>query len=82
MIERCDYCVLWNSGASRPDPPEIHRDAVEGKLFGIGAESYTVGSNEFYLAYAASRKIMLCLTPALPPDRSSCPTSCRRRWAS
>jgi L-rhamnose isomerase len=34
---------------------------VEGKLFGIGAESYTVGSNEFYLAYATSRKIMLCL---------------------
>jgi len=44
-----------------PIPRELHRDAVEGKLFGIGAESYTVGSNEFYLAYAASRKIMLCL---------------------
>ena len=44
-----------------PIPHEIHRDAVEGKLFGIGAESYTVGSNEFYLAYATSRKIMLCL---------------------
>jgi L-rhamnose isomerase len=34
---------------------------VEGKLFGIGAESYTVGSNEFYLAYAATRKALLCL---------------------
>ena len=44
-----------------PIPREIHRDAVEGKLFGIGAESYTVGSNEFYLAYATSRKVMLCL---------------------
>jgi L-rhamnose isomerase len=42
-------------------PAEFHRDAVEGKLFGIGAESCTVGSNEFYLAYAVSRKIMLCL---------------------
>lgn len=41
--------------------PAFHRDAVEGKLFGLGAESYTVGSNEFYLAYAVSRKIMLCL---------------------
>ena len=29
-------------------------DSVEGKLFGIGMEAYTVGSNEFYLAYAAS----------------------------
>jgi L-rhamnose isomerase len=38
-----------------------HKIAVEGKLFGIGAESYTVGSNEFYLAYAASRKTLLCI---------------------
>ncbi len=38
-----------------------HIDAVESKLFGIGAESYTVGSNEFYLGYAASRGTALCL---------------------
>lgn len=38
-----------------------HKVAVEGKLFGIGAESFTVGSNEFYLAYAATRKTLLCL---------------------
>ncbi len=36
-------------------------DAVEPKLFGIGSESYVVGSAEFYLAYAVSRKKMLCL---------------------
>jgi len=42
-------------------PREHHRDAVEGKLFGIGAEAYTVGSHELYLGYAISRKIMLCL---------------------
>ena len=41
--------------------PQVHLDAVEGKLFGLGAESYTVGSNEFYLAYAVSRGILLCL---------------------
>lgn len=28
-------------------------DCVESKVFGIGVESYTVGSNEFYMAYAA-----------------------------
>lgn len=28
-------------------------DAVESKVFGIGLEAYTVGSNEFYTAYAA-----------------------------
>lgn len=38
-----------------------HKVAVEGKLFGIGAESCTVGTNEFYMAYAATRKTLLCL---------------------
>jgi len=38
-----------------------HKVAVEGKLFGIGTESYTVGSNDFYLAYAATRKTLLCM---------------------
>lgn len=36
-------------------------DAVESKLFGIGFESYTVGSHEFYLGYAARRGLTLCL---------------------
>jgi L-rhamnose isomerase len=36
-------------------------DAVEGKLFGLGSESYVVGSHEFYLSYALSRKTLLCL---------------------
>ena len=44
-----------------PYPREHHRDAVEGKLFGIGAEAFTVGSHEFYMGYAISRKTMLCL---------------------
>lgn len=40
---------------------KFHIDAVESKLFGIGAESYTPGSNEFYLGYAATRGTALCL---------------------
>jgi L-rhamnose isomerase len=36
-------------------------DAVESKLFGLGSESYVVGSHEFYLAYAQSRGKVLCL---------------------
>ena len=36
-------------------------DAVEPKLFGIGSESYVVGSMEFYAAYAVSRKVLLTL---------------------
>jgi L-rhamnose isomerase len=36
-------------------------DAVECKLFGIGSESYVVGSHEFYLGYAVENKKLLCL---------------------
>ena len=36
-------------------------DAVESKLFGIGSESYVVGSHEFYMVYALKNNILLCL---------------------
>ncbi|MFZ2147083.1 MAG: L-rhamnose isomerase [Sedimentisphaerales bacterium] len=36
-------------------------DSVESKLFGIGSESYVVGSHEFYLGYAIENKMLLCL---------------------
>jgi L-rhamnose isomerase len=36
-------------------------DAVENKLFGLGSESYVVGSLEFYLGYAVSNQILMCL---------------------
>jgi len=41
--------------------PELNRDAVECKLFGIGSESYVVGSHEFYMGYATTRQKILCL---------------------
>ncbi len=41
--------------------PDVLLDAVECKLFGLGSESYVVGSHEFYLAYAISRQKVLCL---------------------
>ena len=37
------------------------RDSVESKLFGIGSESYVVGSHEFYLSYAVANNKLLCL---------------------
>jgi L-rhamnose isomerase len=40
---------------------ELNLDSVEPKLFGIGAESYTPGSHEFYLGYAVSRGTLLTL---------------------
>ncbi len=44
-----------------PIDPAFNLDSVESKLFGIGAESCTVGSHEFYMGYAASRQKLLCL---------------------
>ncbi|MGN0879256.1 MAG: L-rhamnose isomerase [Oligosphaeraceae bacterium] len=41
--------------------PAFCRDAVESKLFGIGAEDYTVGSHEYYMGYAMTHDQMLCL---------------------
>jgi L-rhamnose isomerase len=46
---------------AEPLDPAHNFDAVEGKLFGIGSESYVVGSHEFYLGYAISRKKLVCL---------------------
>lgn len=45
----------------KPLSAKHNLDAVEGKLFGIGAESCTVGSHEFYLGYAITRRKLLCL---------------------
>jgi L-rhamnose isomerase len=36
-------------------------DTVESKLFGIGSESYVVGSHEFYIGYAVKNGISICL---------------------
>ncbi len=36
-------------------------DSVESKLFGIGSESYVVGSHEYYLGYAIRNDVLLCL---------------------
>ncbi len=46
---------------AEPIDPRFNLDAVESKLFGIGSESYVVGSHEFYLGYAVARKKMICL---------------------
>lgn len=37
------------------------KDSVESKVFGIGLESYTVGSNDFYTAYASRHDMMITL---------------------
>ena len=57
--------------------PQLNVDSIEGKLFGIGSESYVVGSHEFYLGYAVSRKKLLTIDTGhyhpteLPADKIS-----------
>jgi L-rhamnose isomerase len=49
---------------AEPLDPNYNLDCVESKLFGIGSESYVVGSHEFYLSYAItnrSKNLLLCL---------------------
>ena len=54
LMESLDRCF-----AEKIDPA-FERDTVEQKLFGIGVESCTVGSHEFYMLYTASRGKILC----------------------
>lgn len=42
-------------------PPSEMKDTIEGKLFGIGSESFVVGSYDFYLSYAIANQMMLTL---------------------
>lgn len=41
--------------------PAHNLDSVECKLFGIGSESYVVGSHEFYMGYAIKNNKLICL---------------------
>ncbi|BBM16863.1 L-rhamnose isomerase [Enterococcus malodoratus] len=40
---------------------EYTQESVESKLFGLGAEAYTVGSHEFYMGYGLTRNKLICL---------------------
>ena len=56
-----------NTILAEPIDPRYNLDSVESKLFGLGSESYVVGSHEFYLGYAVARAnagrapLLLCL---------------------
>ncbi len=42
-------------------PKEYLKDSLESKLFGIGSEAMVVGSHEFYMGYAVTRKKIITL---------------------
>ena len=50
---------------------ENMKDCIESKVFGIGLESYTVGSNDFYIGYGAqNNKIVTLDTGHFHPTES------------
>ncbi|MEL7588993.1 MAG: L-rhamnose isomerase [Prolixibacteraceae bacterium] len=64
-VDRNGYRALLKKSldeAMSVEYPKAHmKDAVESKLFGIGAESMTVGSHDFYLGYAIKNNKLICL---------------------
>ena len=64
-IDRNGYRTLLqkslDEGYAKEFSKEYLKDAVESKLFGIGAESMTVGSHDFYLGYTIKNNKLICL---------------------
>ncbi|HOW37270.1 MAG TPA: L-rhamnose isomerase [Bacillota bacterium] len=44
-----------------PEEQKYACDVLEGKLFGIGTESFVVGSHDFYLGYAIKNHVGVCM---------------------
>jgi L-rhamnose isomerase len=64
-VDRNGYRVLLKKSLDEAMeteyPKEYMKDAIESKLFGIGMESMTVGSHDFYLGYAIQNNKLICL---------------------
>uniref|UniRef100_UPI003216DFC7 L-rhamnose isomerase n=1 Tax=uncultured Draconibacterium sp. TaxID=1573823 RepID=UPI003216DFC7 len=64
-IDRNGYRALLNKSLDEAMEEkyskEYMKDAVESKVFGIGVESMTVGSHDFYLGYAIKNNKLICL---------------------
>jgi L-rhamnose isomerase len=58
---RALLCKSLDEILQKSNDPTVMKDAVEAKLFGIGSESFVVGSHEFYLAYAVKNNTMICI---------------------
>ena len=56
-VNRMKYRELLRDSLDRIFETEYAhmKDCIESKVFGIGLESYTVGSNDFYIGYGTSR---------------------------
>lgn len=62
-VNRMQYRALLKDSLDRifATSYDHMKDCIESKVFGIGLESYTVGSNDFYIGYATSRQKIVTL---------------------
>lgn len=62
-VNRMKYREILKDSLDRIYKTEYHnmKDCIESKVFGIGLESYTVGSNDFYIGYGVSRNKIITL---------------------
>ena len=62
-VNRMKYRALLKDSLDRIFATEYKnmKDCIESKVFGIGLESYTVGSNDFYIGYAAQNQKIITL---------------------
>lgn len=62
-VNRMTYRALLKDSLDRIFATEYRnmKDCIESKVFGIGLESYTVGSNDFYIGYGTSRNKIVTL---------------------
>ena len=62
-VNRMKYRALLKDSLDQIFTTEYQnmKDCIESKVFGIGLESYTVGSNDFYIGYAAQNQKIITL---------------------
>jgi L-rhamnose isomerase len=62
-VNRMEYRRLLKDSLDQIFETEYENmeDSIESKLFGIGAESFTVGSHEFYMGYAVANQKLITL---------------------
>ncbi|MBQ8771019.1 MAG: L-rhamnose isomerase [Bacteroides sp.] len=62
-VNRMKYRALLKDSLDQVFATEYQhmKDCIESKVFGIGLESYTVGSNDFYIGYAAQNQKIITL---------------------
>lgn len=73
-VNRMKYRVLFKDSLDRIFATEYKhmKDCLESKVFGIGLESYTVGSNEFCMGYSVQHQKLITIDTGALPSYGKC----------